>query len=136
MIRIEYVTSPTAPALQWLDRQADRRQASAVHVHAVRAHRRPQLDSAAGHAAGARHLHGRIIHTADDVLAVMSAKNDPKAKRNGEYAFVMPDAIPSYLIALGGRRSALQGDRSAHRRVCGEAVDGGGGQGIRRHRRA
>ena len=35
-----------------------------------------------------------------DVLAVMSAKNDPKAKRNGDYTFVMPDAIPPYLIAL------------------------------------
>ena len=30
----------------------------------------------------------------------MSAKNDPKAKRNGDYSFVMPDAIPPYLIAL------------------------------------
>jgi leukotriene-A4 hydrolase len=31
---------------------------------------------------------------------VMSAQNDPKAKRNGEYTFVMPEAVPSYLIAL------------------------------------
>ena len=30
----------------------------------------------------------------------MSAKNDPKAKHNGEYSFVMPEAIPPYLIAL------------------------------------
>ncbi len=30
----------------------------------------------------------------------MSAENDPKAKRNGEYSFVMPQAVPSYLIAL------------------------------------
>src|SRR5471032_2203835 len=30
----------------------------------------------------------------------MSAENDPKAKRNGEYTFIMPEAVPSYLIAL------------------------------------
>ena len=30
----------------------------------------------------------------------MSAKNDPKVKHNGEYSFDMPEAIPSYLIAL------------------------------------
>jgi len=36
----------------------------------------------------------------DDVLAVMSAKNDPKVKRNGEYSFAMSDPVPSCLIAL------------------------------------
>ena len=40
------------------------------------------------------------IHTSNDVIAVMSARFDPKAKRNGEYVFEMRDAIPSYLIAL------------------------------------
>jgi hypothetical protein len=40
------------------------------------------------------------IHTSSDVVAVMSAENGPAHKRNGEYSFVMPQAIPSYLIAL------------------------------------
>jgi leukotriene-A4 hydrolase len=40
------------------------------------------------------------IHTDRDVQAVMSAVNNPKAKRNGEYTFLMPEAVPSYLIAL------------------------------------
>jgi len=40
------------------------------------------------------------IHTDRGLLAVMSAQNDPDAKRNGEYLFTMPQAIPSYLIAL------------------------------------
>src|SRR5258707_133957 len=40
------------------------------------------------------------IHTESDVVAVMSAENHPTHKRNGDYAFVMLQAIPSYLIAL------------------------------------
>src|SRR5712671_5328187 len=40
------------------------------------------------------------IHTDSDVVAVMSAENHPTHKRNGDYTFVMPQAIPSYLIAL------------------------------------
>jgi hypothetical protein len=34
------------------------------------------------------------------VAVVMSARNDPKHKRNGEYEFNMPQAVPAYLIAL------------------------------------
>jgi leukotriene-A4 hydrolase len=40
------------------------------------------------------------IHTPPDLLAVMSADNDPDAVRDGEYAFDMPQPIPAYLIAL------------------------------------
>jgi hypothetical protein len=41
-----------------------------------------------------------LIHTDSEVLAVMSAKNDPKVKHNGEYVFVMQDPIPSCQMAL------------------------------------
>ncbi len=40
------------------------------------------------------------IHTPKDLLAVMSADNDPQAARGGEYEFSMPQPIPSYLMAL------------------------------------
>jgi aminopeptidase N len=40
------------------------------------------------------------VHTSSDVRALMSAENDPKAKRNGEYSFLMTQAVPAYLIAL------------------------------------
>jgi len=40
------------------------------------------------------------IHTPPGVIAVMSAKNYPNARRNGIFTFDMPEAVPSYLIAL------------------------------------
>jgi leukotriene-A4 hydrolase len=48
------------------------------------------------------------IHTDANLLAVMSADNDPKVKRNGEYSFVMAHAIPSYSIALAVGDLAFQ----------------------------
>ena len=41
------------------------------------------------------------IHTSKDLLAVMSANNEPTAQRDGDYFFSMPQAIPPYLIAIG-----------------------------------
>ncbi len=41
-----------------------------------------------------------MAHTEEKALSVMSAENDPKAKHHGEYTFVMPQPIPSYLISL------------------------------------
>ena len=74
------------------------------------------------------------IHTSSDWFAVMSAKNDPKAKRNGEYSFVMPEAMPPYLIALavGDLRFKEIGPRTG---VYAEKIDAvGGRRGIRRRR--
>jgi leukotriene-A4 hydrolase len=71
------------------------------------------------------------------VLAVMSAKSDPNglgrpAKRNGEYAFVMPDAVPSYLIALAvgdlafkatGPRTGVYADKAVIKAAAAEFAD-------------
>jgi hypothetical protein len=40
------------------------------------------------------------VRTPKNLVAVMSADNDPKAPRDGDYSFEMPQPIPSYLIAL------------------------------------
>ena len=85
------------------------------------------------------------IHTSSNLLAVMSAKNDPKAKRNGEYSFDMPDAIPSYLIALAvgdlrfketGPRTGVYAERSllsaaAKEFADAEAHDSSGREAVR-----
>jgi len=98
LIRIEYVTSPTSPALQWLtDKQTVEHEALMYTLSEPIGARGwiPLQDTPQVWASYTAH-----IHTSRDVIAVMSAKNDPKAKHNGEYSFEMPEAVPSYLIAL------------------------------------
>jgi leukotriene-A4 hydrolase len=99
LIKIEYVTSPTASALQWLtEKQNPGRNRPLMYTLSEPIGARswiPLQDTPR-----ARVTYSAHIHTTSDVLAVMSAKNDPKAKRNGDYSFLMPDAIPPHLIAL------------------------------------
>jgi leukotriene-A4 hydrolase len=98
-IKIEYVTSPTAPALQWLtDKQTSGKHHPFMYTLSSPIGARswiPLQDTPQVRATYSAH-----ILTDNDVFAVMSAKSDPKAKRNGDYSFVMSDAVPSCLIAL------------------------------------
>jgi aminopeptidase N len=98
-INIEYVTSPSAPGLVW----SNEPQTLGKH--------HPFLFSLPGPLEArswiplqdtplARASFSAVIHTDSDVLALMSAKNDPKAKHSGEYSFKQSDAIPPSLITL------------------------------------
>jgi aminopeptidase N len=98
-VRIDYGTLPTAAALQWLSpKQTAGRHKGFLYTESEPIGTRtwiPLQDTPQ-----VRATYKAVIHTDPGVRAVMSAENDPKHKRNGEYSFVMPQAIPSYLIAL------------------------------------
>jgi leukotriene-A4 hydrolase len=130
-IRIDYETVPTAGALQWLTpKQTAGHHKGFLYTQSEPIGTRtwiplqdtPQI----------RATYKAKIHTDSDVLAVMSAENDPKAKRNGEYSFVMPQAIPSYLIALAvgdlkfqetGPRTGVYAEKSVIKAAAKEFAD-------------
>ncbi|MGC1521176.1 MAG: M1 family metallopeptidase [Steroidobacteraceae bacterium] len=99
VVRIDYETLPTAGALQWLTpKQTGGGHKGFLYTQSEPIGARswiPLQDTPQ-----VRATYTATIHTDSGVRAVMSAENDPKHKRNGEYTFVMPQAIPSYLIAL------------------------------------
>ena len=98
-VRIRYITEPEATALQWLEpaQTAGKKhpflftQSQAIDARSWI----PLQDSP-----GIRTTYSARIRTPRDLLAVMSARNDPAQKRTGVSHFEMKQAIPSYLIAL------------------------------------
>ncbi len=113
IIKIEYVTSPDADSLHWLaDAQTAGRHHPLMYTLSAPIGARgwiPLQDTPL-----VRVTFSALIHTDRDFLAVMSARNDPDVKHNGEYAFVMRDAIPPSRIALavGDLRFKATGPRT------------------------
>jgi aminopeptidase N len=99
LLKIDYRTGPNASALMWLPPELTAggkypflfTQSQSIHARSWV----PLQDTP-----GVRFTFEAKIHTPRELLALMSADNDPQAMRSGEYRFSMPQPIPSYLLAL------------------------------------
>ena len=98
-IQITYHTAPTASGLQWLEPSMTEgkklpfmfSQSQAIHARSWV----PLQDTPS-----VRFTYSAHVVSRPDVMVLMSADNDPKAARDGDYTFKMPQPIPSYLLAI------------------------------------
>jgi leukotriene-A4 hydrolase len=98
-VRITYRTSPEAEGLQWL---APEQTAGKAHPFLFSQFQplyartmAPLQDTPA-----VRITYSAKLSTPPELIAVMSAAQDPDGVRDGEYSFDMPQPIPAYLLAL------------------------------------
>jgi leukotriene-A4 hydrolase len=128
-IKIAYETQPDSAALQWLTPKQTARHKPFLYTNSEPIGARswiPLQDTPQ-----VRATYKAKVHTDADVRAVMSAENDPKAK-HGEYTFVMPQPVPSYLIALAvgelefqetGPRTGVYAEKSMIKQATKEFAD-------------
>ena len=98
-VQVTYSTSPDASGLQWLTpSMTEGKQLPFMFSQSQAIHARswvPLQDTPS-----VRFTYTAHVTSRPDVMVLMSADNDPAAKRTGDYTFSMPQPIPSYLLAI------------------------------------
>jgi leukotriene-A4 hydrolase len=131
-IKIDYETTEASSALQWLTEKQTARHKPFLYTESEPIGARtwiPLQDTPQ-----VRAPYKAKVYTEDRLRAVMSAENDPKAKPGvaGAYSFVMPQAVPSYLIALAvgdlefqetGPRTGVYAEKSMIKAAAKEFAD-------------
>ncbi len=130
IIKIAYETLPDSQALQWLTAKQTARHKEFLYTQSEPIGTRtwiPLQDTPQ-----VRATYKAKIHTERGMRAVMSAENDPAAKQTGDYTFVMPQPIPSYLMALAvgdieflatGPRTGVYAEKSILKAAAKEFAD-------------
>lgn len=131
-IKIDYETLESSSALQWLSEKQTASHKPFLYTEAEPIAARswiPLQDTPQIRAPykAKVHIDGNL-----KLRAVMSAENDSKTKRSSDYTFVMPQAVPSYLIALAvgdlefqetGPRTGVYAEKSMLKEAAKEFAD-------------
>ncbi|HEU4945768.1 MAG TPA: M1 family metallopeptidase [Kribbella sp.] len=112
-VRVSYRTAPTATGLQWLEPAMTAggvlpfmfSQSQAIHARSWV----PVQDTP-----GVRFSYAAHVTAPPELMVLMSADNGTTSRRTGSYDVVMPEPIPSYLLAIAAGDLVFQpiGERS------------------------